>query len=61
MISSVSNINFRGESVPVNPQDLINQPGKFRPGFVGERNYCERSLERGIQHYHRPDLLYVEQ
>ncbi len=29
MISSVSNINFRGESVPVNPQDLINQPGKF--------------------------------
>ena len=29
MISSVSNINFRGDAAPVNHQDLINSPGKF--------------------------------
>ncbi len=29
MISSVSNVNFRGDAAPVNHQDLINSPGKF--------------------------------
>jgi len=29
MVSSVSNINFRGEAAPVNVQDLINSQGKF--------------------------------
>lgn len=29
MISSVSNVNFRGDAAPVNAQDLINSPGKF--------------------------------
>ena len=29
MISSVSNVNFRGDTAPVNNQDLINSPGKF--------------------------------
>ena len=29
MISSVSNVNFRGDAAPVNTQDLINSPGKF--------------------------------
>ena len=29
MISSVSNINFRGDAGTVNAQDLINSPGKF--------------------------------
>ena len=29
MISSVSNVNFRGDVAPVNHQDLINSPGKF--------------------------------
>ncbi len=29
MISSVSNVNFRGDAAPVNAQDLINAPGKF--------------------------------
>lgn len=29
MISSVSNVNFKGDASPVNSQDLINSPGKF--------------------------------
>jgi hypothetical protein len=29
MISSVSNVNFRGDAAPVNAQDLINSPGKY--------------------------------
>ena len=29
MISSVSNVNFRGDAAPMNAQDLINSPGKF--------------------------------
>ncbi len=29
MISSVSNVNFRGDAASVNAQDLINSPGKF--------------------------------
>lgn len=29
MISSVSNVNFRGDAAPVNHQDLINSPGKY--------------------------------
>lgn len=29
MISSVSNVSFRGDAAPVNAQDLINSPGKF--------------------------------
>ena len=28
MISSVSNVNFRGDAASVNAQDLINSPGK---------------------------------
>ena len=29
MISSVSNVNFRGDAAPVNHQDLISSPGKY--------------------------------
>ncbi len=49
MISSVSSINFKGETVAPNAQDLINSPGKYAATEAPKAETQADSFEKGAE------------